>query len=57
MAGNDVLVQVAPAGDGGLALVADDGQGALVALFRVDLGYDVEDNDSTKMTHALLRNT
>lgn len=54
MTSDDVLVEVAPAGDGGLALVADDGQGALVGLLGVDVEHDVEDDDGAQVAHALL---
>lgn len=54
MASNDVLVHVAPAGDGGLALVADDGKLLLVALLAVDVGVDVENDNGAEVTHALL---
>lgn len=55
VAGDDVLVGGAPAGDGGLALVADDGEGALVLLGALGVGVDVEDDDVGEVAHALLR--
>ena len=51
---DDVLIHVAPASHGRLALVADDGQLLLVALLAVDVGVDVENDDGAQMTHALL---
>lgn len=55
VAGDDVFAQVAPPGNGGLALVADDGQGLLVRLLRLHVDLDVEHNDCAQMPHALLR--
>lgn len=54
VAGDDVLGQVAPAGDGGLALVADDGQDLFGALLGVDVQLDVEHDDGAQVAHALL---
>lgn len=54
VARDDVLAQVAPAGDGGLALVADDGQVALLGLLGVRVRVDVEDDDVAQVAHALL---
>lgn len=54
---DDVLVHVAPASHGRLALVADDGELLLVALLAVEIGVDVEDDDGTEVTHALLGDT
>ena len=56
VAGDDVLAEVAPAGDGGLALVAHDGELLLVALLGFDVGVDVQDDDATQVTHTLLGN-
>lgn len=57
VAGNDVLAEVTPAGDSGLAILADDSHDLLIALLGVDVELDVENNDSTQMTHTLLRHT
>ncbi len=54
VAGDDVLGEGAPAGDGGLALVADNGEGALVGLLGVDVGVDVKGDDVGEVSHALL---
>lgn len=54
VAGNDVLCEGAPAGDGGLALVADNGEGALVGLLGVDIRVDVKGDDVGEVAHALL---
>lgn len=54
VAGNDVLAEVAPASNGGLALVADDGEDLLVALLGVDVGVDVHDDDVAQESHTLL---
>jgi hypothetical protein len=56
VAGNDVLAGLAPASNGGLALVANDGQGSLVGLLGVDIRVDVDDDDVAKVTHTLLGN-
>ena len=55
VSGDDVLAEVAPARHGGLALVADDGQGLLVALLGVDVDLDVQHDDGAQVAHALLR--
>src|SRR5207244_1521316 len=55
VAGDDVLAQVAPPGNGSLALVAYYGQRFLVALFRIDIEVDIEHNDRSHVSHALLR--
>lgn len=57
VAGDDVLAEVAPAGDGGLALVCDDGEDLLVALLGVDVGVDVHDDDVAQVSHTLLGDT
>lgn len=57
VAGNDVLAEVTPASDSGLAVLANDSHGLLIALLGVNVELDVEDNDGTQMTHALLRHT
>lgn len=54
VAGDDVLGHVAPAGYGGLALVADNAQHLLGVLFRGRIDVDVEHDDGTQVTHALL---
>lgn len=55
--GNDVLVESTPACDGGLALVADDGEDLLVALLGLDVGVDVHDDNVAQVAHALLGDT
>lgn len=55
VAGDDVFAQVAPAGDRGLALVADNGQRLLVRLLGIDVDVNVDDDDGAQMPHALLR--
>ena len=57
MAGNDILRKVAPASDSSLALVANDGEITLVALFGLDVWNDGENDDRAQMTHTLLSNT
>lgn len=54
VAGDDVLGHVAPAGDGGLALVADDAQDLLGVLLGGGVDVDVEDDDGAEVAHALL---
>lgn len=54
VAGDDVLAQVAPSGNGGLALVADNGEAPLLALLGVDVRVDVDDDDVAEVAHALL---
>lgn len=54
VAGNDVLGQVAPAGDSGLALVADNGQNLLRVLLGGWVAVDVEDNNGAQVAHTLL---
>lgn len=56
VAGDDVLAGLAPASNGGLALVADNGQGSLVGLLGVDVRVDVDDDDVAQVTHTLLGN-
>jgi hypothetical protein len=53
----NVLGQITPSSNGGLALVAHNGQLSLVTLLGVDVGVDVEHDDGTQMTHTLLRHT
>lgn len=53
--GDDVLAEVAPPGNGGLALLADDGQDLLVRLLGLGVDLDVEHDDGAEVTHALLR--
>jgi hypothetical protein len=55
VSGDDVLAEVAPSGHGGLALIADNRQGLLVALLGVDVDLDVEHDDGAQMSHTLLR--
>lgn len=55
VAGDDVLVEVAPSGNGSFALVANNGHDLLVALLCLHINLDVEDNDGAQMSHALLR--
>ena len=57
VAGNDELVEVTPAGDGSLGILADNGHNLLVALLGVNVELDVENDDGTEMTHTLLRHT
>lgn len=57
MASDDVLAEVTPASNGGLALVTNNGEFPLVALFGVRIGVDVENDDRAKMSHALLGDT
>lgn len=58
VAGDDVLGHVAPAGDGGLAVVTHDGHDLLRVLLGGDVGgVDVEDDDSAQVAHALLGDT
>lgn len=52
--GNDVLAEDTPAGNGSLALVADNGEGPLVGLLCVDVRVDVDDDDVAEVAHALL---
>lgn len=54
VAGDDVLGQVAPAGDGGLALVTDDDEGLLGVLLGGDVEGDVEHDNVAEVAHALL---
>lgn len=54
VAGDDVLGHVAPAGDGGLALVTDDAQDLLGVLFGGGVEVDVKHDDGTQVTHTLL---
>lgn len=54
VAGNDVLVEVAPASDSGLALIADDSQSTLLSLLTLGVRVDVEDDNVGKVAHALL---
>jgi hypothetical protein len=55
VAGDDVLAEVAPPGHGGLALVAHNGQGPLVALLGLGVRVDVHDDNVAQVAHALLR--
>lgn len=57
MTGDNVLVEVAEASDGGLGLVANDGKDALVALLGLGIGVDVDDDDVGEVTHTLLGDT
>ena len=52
---NDVLVQKAPGGDGGLALSEGDGEERVVGLHRVHVHDDGEDDDGAEMAHTHLR--
>ena len=54
MAGDDVLGEGAPAGNGGLGLVADNSQDSFIALLGSDVGVDVEDDNVGQIAHALL---
>ena len=55
VAGDDVLAQVTPTGNGGLALVAHDGELPLVRLLGLRIRVDAEDDDIAQVTHSLLR--
>lgn len=57
VAGDDVLGHVAPAGDGGLALVADNAQHLFWVLLSSGVDVDVKHDDGTQVTHTLLGNT
>jgi hypothetical protein len=57
MAGDDVFAKGAPASNGGLALVANDGKALLVVLLGVEVGVDVDNNNVGKVTHSLLSNS
>ncbi len=57
VSGNDVLGEPAEASDGGLALVADNGQSTLVGLLSLGVGVDVVDDNVGEVTHTLLSNT
>lgn len=54
VAGDDVLGEGAPAGNGGLGLVADNSQDSFIALLGFDVGVDVEDDNVGQIAHALL---
>jgi hypothetical protein len=54
VAGDDVLAQVAPAGDGGLALIAHYGENLLIGLLCLHVDLDVQHNNSAQVPHALL---
>lgn len=54
VAGDDVLGQVAPSGNGSLALVAHDDEGLLGVLGRLDVDVDVKHDDGAQVTHTLL---
>ena len=53
---DDILAEVAPACDGGLAFVADNCEGPLICLLSVDVRVDFENDDVGEVTHALLGN-
>lgn len=53
VASDDVLAEGAPASNGGLAFVADDGEDLFVALLGVDVWVDVHDNNVGEETHTL----
>jgi len=55
MARNDPLGQIAPSRDRGLALVANNRQGPLVALLSRRVRVDIENDDVAEVAHALLR--
>jgi hypothetical protein len=57
VASDDELAQGAPASNGGLALVANNGKAPLVGLFGVEVGVDVDNDDVGKVTHSLLGNS
>lgn len=57
VAGDDVLAEVAPAGDSGLALLADNGQVLLVRLLCLHIDLDVQHDNGSHVTHALLGHT
>jgi len=54
VASDDVLAEVAPPGNGGLALVADNRHGLLVLLLSLHVDLDIDHNDGAQVPHALL---
>jgi hypothetical protein len=54
VASNDVFAEVAPPSNGGLALVADDRQGLLIALLGLYIDRNIEHNNGAQVSHALL---
>ena len=54
VSGDNVVCQVAEAGDCGLAVFAHDAQDVLVGLLCLGVGVDLVDNDCTEVTRALL---
>ena len=54
MTGDDVFGQVTPGGNGGLALVAGDGQSSLVRLLGIHVRDDVKDHDGAQEAHPFL---
>ena len=57
VAGDDVLAKITPPGNGGLALVANDGHDLLIGLLGVDVELDIQHDNGAQVTHALLRYT
>lgn len=54
MPGNDILGQIAPAGNSRLTLVASYCQSSLVALLGIDVDLDIEDDYCAEISHPLL---
>lgn len=51
---NNVLAEVAPPSNRSLALVANNSQGLLVALFGLGIELDVEHDNGAQVAHSLL---
>lgn len=52
VSGNDVLVEVAPRGDGGLALLESDSEEGLIRLRSLNIVDNREHDDGTQVTHS-----
>lgn len=57
VASNDVFAHVAPSSNGSLGFVADNGQGAFLALLALDVAVDIEYDNVTQEAHALFRDS
>jgi len=55
VAGDDELVEIAPGGDGSLALAEGDGEDGRFRLLGVDIDRDREHDHGAEMSHAHLR--